>query len=206
MNCTRLLNPSLFCRPELAQERKGITSCTDMESGLAVNFDAVNKSRLQNIACRIQHQLGASLNMEIENIHQIMSAYSPVELDSETNIGRILQLQFTTTALKTDRSSKFKLEKADVYSAVQFLKAHESYHLRNDTFDLSNLTSFSVPTSSRNVLRGNEQIMQELVVTQLVGFCGVYKVYFPIFKYEVETFSTRKIDGNDRKIILDKWV
>ncbi|CAL8144073.1 unnamed protein product [Orchesella dallaii] len=184
LKCSRLENPALYCAPELRWERINNVKChtnlnqtraTESEMNLPLSkFNTSNTieygkesktSDADTTTCQTNYAVGVAINSEIMNLDSIISAYNPNGLDKvggNWKLGEIILNRLLSPVFRYDWKRRYNLKTRD-YKLVT--KSATMYaNLKNMTYD--SRSSAPIPNA----------------VSQVIGYCSVYKIYFPIVK------------------------
>lgn len=204
--CTLLSNPVINCSPELDWEKIENISCSDSSTGKDVDL-AKNNTNLTNVTCHVPNFVGVSPNQNIENLKSILRAYQSVGLEGRETKAYLRSELFSTQFIQ-DWHNKYKLSTSDYNTAVENREIHTYLQWTHEKTTVNFLNvNFKEPEYCRLIRNSEngtdeEPLMFEFNVKQLVGFCSIYKIHFPLFKHQFYKYFERKIDGIRTKLIF----
>lgn len=203
--CSLLPNPVRYCYPELDWEKVEHITCLDTKTREDVTF-AQNKSGTSSVTCEIPHFVGISPNDKIENKKSILRAYLPVNLEGRAT-KLFVRYKLFSKQFMNDWQHKYKLEMGEYNRTVRGRPPQTYMKLAKETY-VVNFTdvNYDEPEYCRLIRRRNETeeepLKYDFYVKQLVGYCSIYKIYFPLFRKEYQRYFERKIDGIRTRVIF----
>lgn len=191
IKCVILPNPVEHCQPELDWESLEKISCKNTTTP-EYDSDPVN------ITCSVPYQNGLSPNKAIEGLNRILNAYRPLQLEgSLTRTGLMATLH---GYYHSDWKQYFQINSTGYTKIVKRLH----YKLTNGTYTKSlNDVSYEEPKYCSQIRnKSTEPLKYVIDIKQLVGYCSIYKIYFPYFKTQFQAYFERKIGGISTRIIF----
>ncbi|ODM90909.1 hypothetical protein Ocin01_15773 [Orchesella cincta] len=188
LKCSHLVNPAKYCTPELMWERIGNVKCHPTVEGANMTSPEVNiptnstadtatespRNGTGGTTCDAQYAVGATMNFKIRNLDSITSAYSPLGLENDRKLGEILLKRLKSHGFRYDWKQRYNLRTTDYNIATQSATMYSI--LRNATYSFQSSTE--IP----------------MALSQVVGYCSIYKIYFPILKQWSLSLSKEKLE------------
>ncbi len=202
IRCSLLPNPVQYCDPELDWEKVEEKTCLDTKTGEDVTFSQNKSGNTSSVSCKVSHFVGVSPNDKIKNLKSILGAYQPVNLERETTKLFIRDKLFSQKFMN-NWQNEYKLKMGDYNKTVRDRPLETFMKLTNEIY-LGNFRNvdYDEPEYCRIIRKDEELLKYDFNVKQLVGFCSIYKIYFPLFRSEFHRYFERKIDGIRTRVIF----
>ncbi|CAL8145411.1 unnamed protein product [Orchesella dallaii] len=211
IQCKYPKNPYNDCSIDLEFEPLSHLECSPYkERNYSLNALLANSSlgsEADKITCNYKKTTGVKLNTDITNLKDIVFAYefSGIRVTNADNIAYAAFLKTEEDYFKNEWINNVgkdepTLDPKTIYD--NFLMLKENYE--NWTFEDANprntltfLNLVELRSRNKNVEHEDIILTHSVRMEQLVGYCSVYKLYFPIIRKEVigyVTISSGKIN------------
>lgn len=143
-----------------------------------------------------------TLNEAIDNLNAILEAFESIDLNRKSTKAFIV-LTLASPMFIHDWHSKYNLDMEDYKMAVEERSVDTYLGVKQDKYQANfKNVNYDEPVYCKSIRKKNESLKSEFSVKQLMGYCSIYKLYFPLFKSQFQLYFERKIDGIDSRIIF----